>query len=65
MLKGIADGSTPLKVNVEPRLVVFGFDADQSDGKNWRTHRDKLRDQLGDRVIFRGSPKGFTRGISA
>ena len=65
MLKGIADGSTPLKVNVEPRLVVFGFDADQRDGKNWRTHRDKLMDQLGDRVIFRGSPKGFTRGISA
>ena len=65
MLKGIADSSTPLKVNVEPRLVVFGFDADQRDGKNWRTHRDKLRHQLGDRVIFRGNPKGFTRGISA
>ena len=65
MLKGIADGSTPLKVNVAPRLVVFGFDADQRDGKNWRPHRDKLRSQLGDRVIFRGSPKGFTRGISA
>ena len=65
MLKGIADGSTPLKANVAPRLVVFGFDADQRDGKNWRPHRDKLRSQLGDRVIFRGSPKGFTRGISA
>ena len=65
VLKGIADGSTPLKVNVEPQFVVFGFDADQRDGKNWRTHRDKLTHQLGDRVIFRGSPKGFTRGISA
>ena len=65
VLKGIADGSTPLKVDIEPRLVVFGFDADQRDGKNWRAHRDKLMDRLRDRVFFKGSPKGFTRGISA
>lgn len=65
MLEGIADGSTPLKVNVEPRLVVFGFDADQRDGENWRPHRNKLKDRLGNRVIFRGSSKGLTRGISA
>ena len=65
MLEGIADGSTPLKANVEPRLVVFGFDADQRDGENWRPHRDKLKDRLGNRVIFRGSSKGLTRGISA
>ena len=65
MLEGIAGGSTPLKANVEPRLVVFGFDADQRDGENWRPHRDKLKDRLGNRVIFRGSSKGLTRGISA
>ena len=65
VLEGIADGSTPLKVNVELRLVVFGFDADQRDGENWRPHCDKLKDRLGNRVIFRGSSKGLTRGISA
>ena len=65
MLEGIADGSTPLTVDIEPRLVVFGFDADQRDGKIWRAHRDKLMDRLRDRVFFSGSPRGFTRGISA
>ena len=64
LLKGIVDGSTPFKVNVEPRLVVFGFDADQRDGKHWKPHRDKLVDRLGDRVLFRGNAKGFTRGVS-
>ena len=64
MLRSIVSGSTPLMVNVEPRLVVFGFDADQRDGEHWKAHRDKLRDRLGDRVLLRGNAKGFTRGIS-
>ncbi|MDE2822399.1 MAG: hypothetical protein OXK79_02705, partial [Chloroflexota bacterium] len=65
LLEGIVDGSTPLKVNTEPRLVVFGFDADRRDGKVWKKHRDKLRDGLGkERVLFKGKPKKFTRGIS-
>ena len=64
MLRSIVSGSTPLMVNVEPRLVVFGFDADQRDGEHWKAHRDKLKDRLGDRVLLRGNAKGFTRGIS-
>ena len=64
MLKGIVSGSTALTVDVEPWLVIFGFDADQRDGKHWRPHRDKLVDRLGGRVLFRGSAKGFTGGIS-
>ena len=64
MLRGIVNGSAPLMVNVEPRLVVFGFDADQRDGEHWKAHRDKLKDRLGDRVLLRGNAKGFTRGIS-
>ena len=65
ILKGIADGLTPLTVNDAPRLIVFGFDADQRDGKNWTPHRNKLKVKLGDRVLFRGESKDFTRGISA
>ena len=63
-LKGIVSGSTPLVVNSEPRLVVFGFDADQRDGKHWKYHRDKLKERLGERVLFKGDSKGFARGIS-
>ncbi len=42
ILKGIADGLTPLTVNDAPRLIVFGFDADQRDGKNWTPHRNNI-----------------------
>ena len=64
MLGSIVSGSTPLMVDVEPRLVVFGFDSDQREGKHWKRHRDKLGDRLGYWVLFRGNAKGFTRGIS-
>ena len=65
ILKGIADGSTPLTVNDAPRLIVFGFDEAQRVGKDWKYHLDKLKDKLGkDRVLLRGNSKGFTRGIS-
>ena len=65
ILKGIADGSTPLTVNDAPRLVVFGFDEDQRSGTYGKRLRDKLKAKLGDdRALFRGNSKGFTRGIS-
>ena len=65
ILKGIADGLTPLTVNDAPRLVVFGFDEDQRSGTYGKRLRDKLKTKLGDdRALFRGNSKGFTRGIS-
>lgn len=36
-----AEGA-PLTVNPFPRLLIFGFDEDQRDGKNWEKHRQKL-----------------------
>ena len=43
MLQGLGDGFQ-LCIDPEPRLLVFGFDSDQKNGKVWRKHRDKLRD---------------------
>jgi hypothetical protein len=51
-------------VSTRPRLVIFGFDEDQERGLVWKVHREKLRNALGeDRVLLRGNPAGFTRGI--
>ena len=55
---------TPLAVDTEPRLVVFGFDADQRDGAAWNPHRDRLFDLLGKkRVLLKGRSKNLRRGI--
>lgn len=55
----------PLTIDEQPRLVVFGFDNDQKRGGEWRRHRDKLFDMLGrERVLLKGSSKGFRNGIS-
>jgi hypothetical protein len=65
IIKRVADGA-PLSVSTTPRLVVFGFDEDQHRGAVWGNHRQKLIDALGrDRVLLRGNPAGFTRGICA
>ena len=62
MIKGIADGSKEPSVCKDPRLVVFGFDTDQRDGK-CKELEDKL-EKCGVSVLLRGNSKGFTRGIS-
>jgi len=55
----------PLKINPQPRLVIYGFDSDQKEGKNWRPHKEKLVANLGkDRVLLKGDSKDFRRGIS-
>ncbi|MCY3837521.1 MAG: hypothetical protein OXH09_02525 [Gammaproteobacteria bacterium] len=64
MLKKIADGSRKLKLDPHPRLVVFGFDADQRSGDNWRPHRDRLRKLLNGRLLLKGHSEKFVRGIS-
>ena len=64
MLEGIEDGSRMLRVDENPVLIVFGFDADQRAGKNWRPHREKLDTLLDGRVFFKGGSKKFVRGVS-
>ena len=63
MLERIAD--KPLSIDPDPRLVVFGFDADQRDGHAWKPHRERLCDLLGkNRVLLKGESKDFRRGIA-
>ena len=64
MLRYVVDG-LPLEVDIEPVLVVFGFDADQKDGRVWRPHREKLEQELGgSRVSFKGDSRELKKGIS-
>ena len=64
-LEGIANNSRELLVDEDPVLIVFGFDADQKDGANWRPHREKLAKKLGkERVILKGGSKKLVHGIS-
>ena len=59
-LEETANKSRKLCVDKDPVLIVFGFDADQRDGKNWRCHREKLGKKLGkDKIFLRGR---FERG---
>jgi len=70
LIKEIGRGKTDFQIDPEVRLIVFGFDADQSKGAVWKTHRDKLEATLDNstrmtkRLICVGSPNGFSRGIS-
>ena len=63
MLLSIA--GKPLEIDPQPRLVVFGFDKDQKNGKAWEVHRNKLIEMLGKKmVLLRGNSDGFRTGIS-
>ena len=64
MLKDIVSGSRRLELDPRPRLAIFGYDADQELGTNWRPHRDKLCKLLGKRLLLKGSSKEFVDGIS-
>jgi len=64
VMKEIAANKVDLKINSDVRLVVFGFDSDQKDGKVWAGHRQKL-EALGENLLLKGSAQGFTRGISS
>ena len=59
LLESIAKSQNILKVDEYPRLLVFGFDADQQKGENWRPHREKLKSKLGSRVKFFGGAKNI------
>lgn len=64
MLKDIVSGSRTLELDPHPRLVIFGYDADQLSGEKWKPHREKLQELLGERLLQKGSSKKFVRGIS-
>lgn len=59
LLEEIVEGRAELDISTEPCLLVFGFDADQRDGKWWRRHRDKLNEAFPHRVTMRGEPKNL------
>lgn len=64
LMHRLAGNDAVLHVSESVRLVVFGFDSDQRDGKVWRGHREKLEAALGKDLLLKGDPQGFTRGIS-
>jgi hypothetical protein len=64
VVKEIADNPEQLTVDPHVRLVVFGYDADQNNGKVWNKHKEKLLDHFKDRLLLKGSPREFTVGIS-
>lgn len=64
LAQAVSDGSLELSVDEHPRLVIFGFDADQKAGSTWEPHRLKLEQAIEGRVFLAGATKGFVRGIS-
>ncbi|MFZ0964280.1 MAG: hypothetical protein WAO35_25735 [Terriglobia bacterium] len=52
-----------VELDSNPRLVVFGFDADEKAGPGWKPHKDKLGKLLDGRVFLRGNAKGLVRGV--
>lgn len=61
----IADGRLALSVNPKPKLIIFGYDADQIRvNSNGKKHLDKLAKSLPDRLLSYGSAKEFKKGIS-
>ena len=46
ILQDLATGSKKLRIDDQPRLIVFGFDEDQSKGTNWKGHACKLKNKL-------------------
>lgn len=58
VMADVAEGR-PFTINTEPRLIVFGFDADQRDHRWGKLHLTKLREQLTDRVLAAGNPENI------
>ena len=54
-LREIVTGSRELEIEIELRLIAFGFDGDQRDGKIWKPHAKKLSEVLTrERTLFVG-----------
>jgi hypothetical protein len=55
--------SVTFELEHKPRLVVFGFDADQKPGPKWKEHKGKLEELLKGRVFTKGDAKDFVKGV--
>lgn len=64
VMKDIAENKCKLSICDDVRLVIFGFDIDQRDGKTWLTHHEKLKEALGNKLLIKGDPNKFAIGIS-
>ncbi len=56
IIADVAAGTRGLVIEPVPRLIVFGFDADQRDGA-WATLRQRLEQEHGTLVYAVGNPK--------
>jgi hypothetical protein len=63
LVVAVAADSIDLAISPEVRLVVFGYDTDQRDGKVWKEHKEKLANELRENLLSKGNPVGFTNGI--
>ncbi len=63
-MKNIVSKDISLCINKDIRLIIFGFDEDQKNGKIWGAHYKKLKEYLGDNLLSVGNLERFTRGIS-
>jgi hypothetical protein len=64
LVRAVAGTPELLTVDPEVRLVVFGYDKDDEKGDVWNKHKSTLSNRLGSRLLLRGDPRAFTKGIS-
>lgn len=64
LVKEVASSHRQLTVNSNVRLVVFDYSADEDNGDDWKKHKEILENHFGSRLLMKGNPRGFTRGIS-
>ena len=57
VIREVAEGTRKLNLELTPRLVVFGFDADQRDGA-WAALRQRLEHEHGATIYAVGKPQG-------
>lgn len=61
MMRAVIEDRKPLEIDANPKLLIFGFDADQKIGKAWKPHKEKLTEIFGaDRMISVGNSKGIS-----
>jgi hypothetical protein len=64
LVKEVAVGRRQLNIDSHVRLVIFEFSADEDNGHDWKDHKKILCDYFQDRLLMKGKPYKFTRGIS-